>query len=79
MQIDFNTAFERVSHRKILYKLWYWRFCVVCIDTVSLKNRSLHVSVDDCRSKLVSVPSGMTQGSVLGLLLSEMGMNYFEM
>ena len=34
-----------------------------------LSNRSQHIVVDGCRSKLVSVVSGVTQGSVLGLLL----------
>ena len=38
-------------------------FCVLC------SNRSQHVLVDSCRSKLVDVVSGVTQGSVLGPLL----------
>ena len=46
----------------------HWRFCVVYIDTF-LSNRSQHVTVDGCRSKLVNVVSGVPQGSVLGQLL----------
>ena len=34
-----------------------------------LSNRSQHVLVDGCRSKLVNVLSEVTQGSVLGTLV----------
>ena len=37
--------------------------------TQFLSNRSHHVLVDGCRSKLVDVVSGVLQGSVLGPLL----------
>ena len=37
--------------------------------TQFLSNRSQHVVVDGCRSKLVKVVSGVPQGSVLGPLL----------
>ena len=46
----------------------YWRFCVVYIDTVSI-NRSQYVMVDSCRSKLVSVLTGVPLRSVLDPLL----------
>ena len=39
------------------------------ILTPFLSNRSQHVMVDGCRSKLVNVVSGMPEGSVLGPLL----------
>ena len=39
------------------------------ILTQFLSNRSHHVMVDACRSKLVNVVSGMPHGSVLGPLL----------
>ena len=39
------------------------------ILTKFLSNRSQHVMVDGCRSKLVNVVSGVPQGSVLGPLL----------
>ena len=67
MQIDFSAAFDRVNHLGILYKL-----CSVSIGdsalsilTQFLSNRSQHVMVDGCRSKLVNVVSGVPQGSVL--------------
>ena len=42
---------------------------VLSILAQFLSNRSQHVMVDGCLSKLVTVVSGMTQGSVLGPLL----------
>ena len=42
---------------------------VLSIMTLFLSNRSQHVMVDGCRSKLVNVVSGVQQGSVLGPLL----------
>ena len=71
VQIDFNAAFDRVNHQGILNKL-----CSVgnggfvsSILTQFLSDRSQHVMVDGCRSKLVNVVSGVPQGSVLGPLL----------
>ena len=71
VQIDFSAAFDRVNHQGILNK-----FCSVCIGgsvlsilTQFLSNRSQHVMVNRCRSKLVNVVSGVLQGSVLGRLL----------
>ena len=71
VQIDFSAAFDRVNYREILYKL-----CSVGIGGSMLSvlrqfltNRSQHVLVDGCRSKLVKVVSGVPQGSVLGPLL----------
>ena len=42
---------------------------VLSILTHFLSNRSQHVMVDGCRSKLVNVVSGVPQSSVLGPLL----------
>ena len=59
VQIDFSAAFDRVNHQGILYRL-----CSVVIGgsllsilTQFLSNRSQHVMVDGCRSKLVDVLS----------------------
>ena len=42
---------------------------MLSILTQFLSNRSQHVMVDGCRSKLINVVSGVPQGSVLGPLL----------
>ena len=64
MQIDFIAAFDGFNHQGILCTL----FSVLSILTQFLSNRSQHVMVDGCWSKLVDV-SGEPQGSVLGPLL----------
>ena len=71
VQIDFSAAFDMVNHLGILYKL-----CSVGIGgsglsilTQFLSNRSQHVMVDGCQSRLVNFVPGVSQGSVFGLLL----------
>ena len=70
MKIDFSAAFDTVNHRSILYKLCSVHIggSVLSILTQFLSNRSQHVMVGGCRSKLVDV-SGVPQGSVLSLSL----------
>ena len=68
-QIDFS-AFDRLPSGHSLQALLcaYWRFCVVYIDTVSIKPTTARY----CRwlqSKLVNIISGVLQGSVFGPLL----------
>ena len=71
VQIDFSAAFDRVNHQGILYKLCFVGIgdSVLSILTQFLSDRSQHIMVDVCRSKLVNVVSGVPQGSVLGPLL----------
>ena len=71
MQIDFSAAFDRDNHQGILYKPSSAGIggSVLSVLTQFLSNRSQYVLVDGCRSKLVNVVSGMTQGSILGPLL----------
>ena len=71
VQIDFCEAFDRGNHRGILYKLCSVGILgsVLSILSQFLSNRSQHVMVNGCRSKLVNVVSGVLQGSVLGPLL----------
>ena len=72
VQIDFSAAFDRVNYRGILYKLGSVSIggSVLSLLIQFLSNRSQHVVVDGCQSKLVNVVSGVPQGSVLGPLLS---------
>ena len=71
VQIDFSAAFDRVYQQGFLNKLCSVDIggSVLSILTQFLSNRSQHVMVDGCRSKLVNVASGLPQGSVLGPLL----------
>ena len=71
VQIVLSVVFDRVNHHGILYKLSSVNIggSVLSILTQFLSNRSQHVMVDGCRSKLVNVLSEVPQGSVLGPLL----------
>ena len=57
VQIDFSTAIDRVNHQRILYRLCSVGIggSVLSIPTQFLSNRSQHVMVNGCRSKLVDV------------------------
>ena len=61
MKIYFSVAFDSVNHLGILYKLCsvVIGVFVLSILTQFLSNRSQHVMVDGCRSKLVNVVSGV--------------------
>ena len=65
VQIDFSKAFDRVNHQGFLYMLCSVGIggSVLSILTQSLSNRSQHVMMDGCRSKLVDVVSEVPQGS----------------
>ena len=71
MQIDFSAAFDRVNHQGILYRLSSVGIggSVLSVLPQFLSNRSQFALVDGCRSKLVTVVSGVPQGSVFGPLL----------
>ena len=71
VQIDFSAAFDRVDHQGILYKLCSVGIggSVLSILTQFPSDRSQHVMICGCRSKLVNVVSGVPQGSVFGPLL----------
>ena len=68
VQIDFSTAFDRVNHKGILFKLCSVGVggSVLSVLTQFLSNRTQYVVVDGCRSKPVNMVSGVPQGSVLG-------------
>ena len=55
VQIDFSAAFDRFNHQDILYKLCSLGIAgsVLSILKQFLSNRSQHVMVDSCLSKLV--------------------------
>ena len=71
VQIYFSAAFDRINHLGILYRLCSVGIggSVLSILTQFLSNQSQQDMMDNCRSKLINVVSGVPQGSVLGPLL----------
>ena len=63
VQIDFSAAFDRVIYQGSLYKLCTVGIggSVLSVLTQFQSNRSQHVMMDGCRSKLVKVVSGVPQ------------------
>ena len=76
--LDFSKAFDTVPHNRLLTKLKHY---VIAGNTLSwirafLTNRTQRVLVEGCGSRLVSVRSGVPQGTVLDPLLFWAFINY---
>ena len=69
--IDFQKAFDTVSHQKLLIKLEAYGIRYELLQWISdfLIDRTQCVSVGNSTSTSINVPSGVPQGSVLGPLL----------
>ncbi len=69
--LDFSKAFNTVPHDSLLGKLQFYSIDVPILKWISvfLKNRDQCIVVDGAKSELVSVDSGIPQGTVLGTIL----------
>ena len=69
--IDFQRAFDSVVHSKLLIKLGTFGISGKLLNWVSafIHNRTQRVSMGNCLSDVISVTSGIVQGSVLGPIL----------
>ena len=69
--LDYEKAFDKVSHRHLLYKVKHYGIQGSTLQWISdfLHSRSQEVLVDGEKSQESKVTSGVPQGSVLGLLL----------
>ena len=68
VQADFRADVDRVKDLGMLFKLCFVGVggSVMCVLTQFLSNRSQFVVVEDCRSKLVNIVTGVPLGSILG-------------
>ena len=75
--IDFQRAFDTVSHRKLLHKLSGYGIRGNLLQWISsfLSNRLQRVRVGSSFSKYCSVCSGIPQGSCIGCLLFNLYIN----
>ena len=69
--LDFQKAFDKVSHQHLLYKINYYGITGETHQWITdfLTNRTQQVLLESITSKTVPVQSGVPQGSVLGPLL----------
>ena len=69
--LDFQKAFDKVPHQRLIYKLTYYGISPQALNWVHsfLSNRTQQVLLEGNTSSPINVTSGLPQGSVLGPIL----------
>ena len=68
--LDLSKAFDTIDHNILTHKLSYYGFRPQSLLLVKsyLENRCQYVQIDDIKSELLNVTTGVPQGSILGPL-----------
>jgi hypothetical protein len=69
--LDLSKAFDTLDHETLLYKLKYYGFSENALVLMKsyLLNRKQFVEFKECQSNLLTIKTGVPQGSILGPLL----------
>ena len=75
--MDLSKAFDSLSHDILLNKLTYYGVKNSANDLLRsyLSNRKQYVQIDDISSSIVSINTGVPQGSILGPILFNICIN----
>ena len=71
LYLDFEKAFDKVNHLKLIEKLSHTGFSGACLGLLKnyLSDRYQQVRIGHCISKLLPITSGVPQESILGPLM----------
>lgn len=75
--IDFTKAFDCINHELLLKKLLHYGIRGVAFDLIKsyLNSRQQYVEINNIRSQIQSIHTGIPQGSILGPLLFNIYIN----
>ena len=69
--LDLSKAFDTLDHEILLAKLQYYGIHGTPLELLKsyLSNRKQYVEIEDTKSKMLDISTGIPQGSILGPLL----------